>query len=91
MHVVNTCNLSLPSTIPFSSCSDEEKVEVVCVAADNIRKLSTQLIDCANIVARETKEHKGECSPVTQENSELLRRNWSSQVGLKCTKYHLGS
>ena len=53
------------------------------MAAQNIEKLSVQLIDCANEVAR-VEEKEGEESSETYqhtaENKELLRRHWASQV-----------
>ena len=56
-----------------------ERVRVVTVAAHNTEKLSAQLIDCANVVAR-AGEEGGEASQLTIENTELLRRQWASQV-----------
>ena len=55
---------------------------MVKVAAQNIEKLSVQLIDCANKVAKveEEGEESSEISQHTAENKELLRRHWASQV-----------
>lgn len=56
---------------------------MVTVAAQNIEKLSVQLIDCANEVAKveeEEGEESSETSQHTAENKELLRRHWASQV-----------
>ena len=55
---------------------------MVKVAAQNIEKLSVQLIDCANEVAKveEEGEESSEISQHTAENKELLRRHWASQV-----------
>jgi len=52
---------------------------VVAEAAHNTEKLSAQLVDCANVVAR-AGEEGGEASQITIENTELLRRQWASQV-----------
>ena len=54
---------------------------MVTVAAQNIEKLSVQLIDCANEVAKveeEEGEESSETSQHTAENKELLRRHWAS-------------
>ena len=55
--------------------------------ASNIVKLSSELIDCANKMARaqeeEEEEEEGEgeeSQQITMENTELLRRDWASQV-----------
>ena len=79
--IVCVLDCSLVILLIFS-CTDEEKVQVVRVAADNIKKLCTQLIDCANHIVQETAQGTGEGNPLSQENSELLRRNWSSQVSI---------
>ena len=62
-------------------CTDVGKVKVVRVAARNIEKLSTRLIDCANAVAEDCKNGSAEPSQRNVENAELLRRDWAAQVG----------
>ena len=66
----------------YCRCNDVERIQVVKVAAQNIEKLSVQLIDCANEVAKveEEGEESSETSQHTAENKELLRRHWASQV-----------
>ena len=68
----------------MGSCADEEKVRVVRVVAKKIEKLSTHLVDCANIMARthqdEEEDEEKQTSLKLQEDAELLRREWSSQV-----------
>lgn len=54
---------------------------MVKVTGSNIKKLSTQLIDCANALAEaDDDEEESDEDQAKQENSELLRRDWSSQV-----------
>ena len=55
-------------------------MKVVQVAAGNIVKLSTRLIECANTVAKDCKGDTGEPSQSNVENVELLRRDWAAQV-----------
>ena len=58
------------------------------VASDRINRVSTELIDCANKVAQvgggdeETTRQQLEALQDTLENTELLRRDWASQVTL---------
>lgn len=61
-------------------CTDTEKVKVVRVAAGNIVKLSTRLIDCASAVAVDADTSDAEPSQKNAEDVELLRRDWASQV-----------
>ena len=61
------------------SCPDAEKVKVVQVVGRNINKLSIQLVESADIMA-EVMEERGEPDQDVQEDTELLRRDWSSQV-----------
>lgn len=78
-----------------NSCEDLEEVRVVRVVARNIDKLSTKLIECADKMAEEIEEEEEEdeeeegeeagrggkeVDQKLQENAELLRRDWSSQV-----------
>lgn len=62
---------------------------MVCVVGKQIEKLSTRLIECANTVAEavntvaEAVEEEEELSQTVQENTEILRRDWSAQVSLK--------
>ena len=65
-------------------CTDAEKVKVVRVAARNIMKLSTRLIDCANAVAEDCKGVTAQPSQRNNENVELLRRDWAAQVSVPC-------
>ena len=54
-------------------------MQVVHVVARKIEKLSTRLVECADIVA-EAVEGEEELDQTVQENTEILRRDWSSQV-----------
>ena len=67
------------------SCEDRKKAEEVRVASERIGAVSAELIGCANRVAEE--EEGEETSPLqledlheTLETTELLRRDWASQV-----------
>ena len=55
-------------------------MKVVRVVARNIEKLSTQLVECADTVAEAVTEDNGEPHQLVQEDTEILRRDWSSQV-----------
>lgn len=63
-------------------------MQLVRVASDRINRVSTELIDCANKVAQvgggdeETTRQQLEALQDTLENTELLRRDWASQVTL---------
>lgn len=58
---------------------------MVKTAASAIKKLSTQLIDCANALSEiDHDEEESDEDQDNQETSELLRRDWSSQVNLLC-------
>ena len=59
-------------------CTDSHKAQLVKVSASNIKTLSTRLIDTARALAEG--QEGSEEDQVNQENSELLRRDWSSQV-----------
>ena len=50
------------------------------MAARNIVKLSTRLIDCAKAVAEDCKGATAQPSQKNIENVELLRRDWAAQV-----------
>ena len=53
------------------------------MTAQNLEKLSTQLIECGQEVAEaqgEEGEEPTEIQQTTAENTELLRRDWASQV-----------
>ena len=54
------------------------------MAARNIMKLSTRLIDCANAVAEDCKGATAQPSQRNVENEELLRRDWAAQVSVPC-------
>ena len=73
---------SYDTTLIFFRCTDAEKVKVVRVAARNIMKLSTRLIDCANAVAEDCKGATAQPSQRNNENVELLRRDWAAQVSV---------
>lgn len=56
-------------------------MKVVRVVARKIDKLSTQLVECADTLAEALEEEEdGEPDQTMQENTEILRRDWSSQV-----------
>ncbi len=63
-------------------CGDSEKTQVVRETSSNIRTLSKRLTNVATSLAQEGGGAGAE--QVTAEDSEILRRDWSSQV----TKYY---
>lgn len=76
-----SADLKVPVILIHSCrCANDEKVKVVHVVARNIDKLSTQLVECADAMAEAMEEEDGEADQVVQEDTELLRRDWSSQV-----------
>ena len=70
------------------SCEDRKKAEEVRVASERIGAVSVELIGCANRVAE---EEEGEETSLRQledlhetlETTELLRRDWASQVHIR--------
>ena len=69
-------------------CTNEEQVKVVRVVARKIEKLSTQLVECAETVADGGGGGGGgggEPEQEVQEDTEILRRDWSSQARLHHT------
>ena len=63
---------------------DDKKAEEVKGASERITATSAELIGCANRVAQEegeTSTQQLEDLQDTLENTELLRRDWASQVG----------
>lgn len=65
------------------SCEDKKKAEEVKGASERISAMSKELIGCANRVAKEgdeTSEQELEDLQDTLESTELLRRDWASQV-----------
>lgn len=61
-------------------CEDKEKVKVVQVVARRIDKLSTRLVECADHVAEAMTREDGQPDQTVQEDTEILRRDWSSQA-----------
>ncbi len=75
-------------------------MEVVHKTVENLQELATQLIECAQELAKEQEEEeeeeeeeegrdtdggeRAEARQVTAENAELLRREWASQVSWYC-------
>ena len=65
----------------FCRCEDEDVVEVVRVVSRRIDKLSTRLVECAGVVAEAmAAPEEQDPSQTVQEDAEILRRDWSSQV-----------
>ena len=63
------------------SCVDADRVEVVRVAARNVQRLAGRLVEVAQTIAREGGvEEGGGVQQTTQEEAELLKREWASQV-----------
>ena len=67
------------------SCEDSTKAEEVRRASKRIRAMSAELIGCANRVAEEGEGEEEspqllEDQHETLESTELLRRDWASQV-----------
>ena len=63
-------------------------MKVVRVVARKIEKLSTQLVECAETVADAMEDRGrggGEPEQEVQEDTEILRRDWSSQARLHHT------
>ena len=76
-------HISLSSLPPSLSCEDEKKIGEVKEASERIDAVSLELIGCANRVAKEgekTGPQELEDLQETLENTELLRRDWASQV-----------
>ena len=68
-------------------CEDRKKAKEVKTASERISAVSAELISCANRVAEEGGGGGEEASPrlledlhETLESTELLRRDWASQV-----------
>ena len=85
----HTCNFNSGGTtvkwlsVPTCSCEDKKKAEEVKGASERISAVSEELIGCANRVAKEgdeTNEQELEDLQDTLESTELLRRDWASQV-----------
>ena len=79
------CDVSVPcltlcTWFATCSCEDEEKVRVVQVVGRRIEKLSVQLVECAGTVAQAMAKEDGQPDQTVQEDTEILRRDWSSQV-----------
>ena len=57
---------------------------MVRVVARNIEKVSTRLVEVAEMVAEAMEDEEGGGHPKqkVQEDTEILRRNWSSQARL---------
>jgi hypothetical protein len=75
----------------LEGCEDRERAEKVGLASERISTTSAELISCANRVAQEGggAEEEEEADPQlldhlheTLESTELLRRDWASQVHL---------
>ena len=72
----------------MEGCKDEKKCALVRAASDRISRVSAELIECANKVAEIGGQDDGaikqqlEALQNTLENTELLRRDWTSQVHL---------
>lgn len=70
-------------SVLICSCEDKKKAEEVKGASERISAVSEELIGCANRVAKEgdeTNEQELEDLQDTLESTELLRRDWASQV-----------
>lgn len=70
-------------SVLICSCEDKKKAEEVKGASERISAMSKELIGCANRVAKEgdeTSEQELEDLQDTLESTELLRRDWASQV-----------
>ena len=79
----------LPPSNPLSiSCEDRDRAEKVRRASERISTTSAELISCANRVAQEgggAEEEEADPQLLdhlheTLESTELLRRDWASQV-----------
>ncbi len=64
-------------------CADSDKAQVVRVTASNLCKLSTQLTKVAHAQAEGV--GGAEAEQRNAEDSEILRRDWSSQVSSACS------
>lgn len=61
-------------------------MKVVHVVSRRIDKLSTQLVECAQNVADAITQEEGQLDQTIQEDTEILRRDWSSQVRHSCKR-----
>ena len=76
-------HLSVVVIVLICSCDDEKRAGEVKGASERITAMSAELIGCANRVAQEEEETSAqqlEDLQDTLENTELLRRDWASQV-----------
>ncbi len=74
------------SLVSLHRCANSDKAQVVRVTASNLRKLSTRL---TNVAHAQAKGGGGaEAEQRNAEDSEILRRDWSSQVNNTIAMIH---